>query len=369
MVALVPSVSGHCVFLSAQGLTTTGAQGGPVGQALAVNPSTPRNGQSVEVHQVDVTLFKERTSLKLWQTCGSSIQGGYHKADLLIPKLFEKGQVAQAMAGGQMMMILHQINGDGNGPFTCAIDSTALAKKGSWKEELDIYTQVPGNNPVANAVLTTQFPLIVNIPEDVKCTGKFETSTGLKKTKVCLMRCQNNATNGPFGGCIPFELVKSLRANFKRQAPPMRGTKYKRQDPPPKADQVPEVTGNEPAVAKPPSPEEILAMMKKIVPAEVNKNPTNLNEKREEPAAAAVAKTTVNADDVVTALTEGDPMTDEEKAALKEEVKKEMTEGTLPPRTKERSKEHKVRKTRTKGRRRPVKVPEAAPPERRSLNI
>jgi hypothetical protein len=34
------------------------------------------------------------------------------------------GQMPQISAGGMVMMTLHQVNGDGAGPYECMIDST-----------------------------------------------------------------------------------------------------------------------------------------------------------------------------------------------------------------------------------------------------
>ncbi|KAF3936005.1 hypothetical protein ABW20_dc0110202 [Dactylellina cionopaga] len=366
LVALAPSVSGHCVFLSVQGLTSKGEQGGPVGQALAVNPSVPRNGVALDPNQADTTIFNERVSMKLWTTCGSSVQGGHHDALKLTTRLFDNGQVAQAMAGGQLMMLLHQINGDGNGPFRCGLDLTATAKKGTFTKELDIYTQIPGNNPVANTVVTTQFPLVVNLPKGLKCTGSFKTTEGVVKKNVCMMRCQNNATNGPFGGCIPFVLVPTLRSNFKRQAPPQMRFMKRDDDPtPPKVGDLPPTDGPGPEMAKPPSADKIAEMAKKLLPPGVNSNPVIVvTEAAPAGSNSTVATTPVNVDDIVATLTEGETMKPEEIASLKVEVAKEIAAGTLPPRTKQRSKEHKFRKTRTRNRNRKprLQVPKHAPP-------
>jgi hypothetical protein len=205
--AMAGEARGHSVILSAQGLKA-GNPAGPVGQALAVDPSTPRTYAAVEPNQRDTTIFNQR-AMSLWSGCGQTIEFGVHKPEELIPKLASKGQIAQALAGGQLSMVLHQINGDGNGPYTCAVDSTATARKGSWKK-IEVAKQVPGQSPELNAVVTTQFPFIVNLPSDLQCTGSFALANGTVKKNICLLRCQNFAENGPYGACVPFELVKAL---------------------------------------------------------------------------------------------------------------------------------------------------------------
>lgn len=206
--AIAGEARGQSVVLSAEGLTKAGSPGGPVGQALGVDPATPRNGAAINPNQRDTTIFLER-DLSLWSGCGKSIEFGIHKPEELIPKLASKGQIAQALSPGKLSIVLHQISGNGNGPYTCAVDSTATAQKGSWKK-IVISKQVPGQSPVANGVTTTPFPLIVDLPSDLQCTGSFALANGNVKKNICLLRCQNPAVNGPYGACVPFELVTTL---------------------------------------------------------------------------------------------------------------------------------------------------------------
>ena len=116
----------------------------------------------MDPNQRDTTAFLQR-DLSLWGGCGNSIMIGYHKPEVLFPKLASKGQIAQALSPGKLSMVLHQIRGSGNGPYTCAVDSTATAQKGSWKK-IEVSKQVPGQSPIVNAVSLTQFPLIVDLP-------------------------------------------------------------------------------------------------------------------------------------------------------------------------------------------------------------
>jgi hypothetical protein len=333
MVALIPSVAAHANILNVQGLKA-GSPAGPVGMILGLDPSTPRNGQAVDPNQRDVTIFLQR-SRSLWNGCGQSIEFGVLRPADLIPKLVAKGQIAQALAGGQLYMTLHQVNGDGNGPFTCAIDPTAAAGRGGFKVDASISRQVPGQNPTLNAVLTTQFPLIVNIPAGLECTGSFGG-----KNNICLMRCQNFAINGPFGGCIPFQLVSELKANFKRDVEDPETIALEKR--------AAEETA-EPEIEKPATDDQIDALLKKMT-----KDIPGANQKR------ATTSDGVTTDDVLSALTEGDDVPPAELAKLKATVDQKIQNDDLPTKVKSEGKKHKGSKFGWKNRAR-VSRPPAAP--------
>ena len=48
-------------------------------------------------------------------------------------------------------MTLHQVNGDGAGPYTCMIDSTGT---GTQWQAIDVTQNVPGKNSRSNAKAT-----------------------------------------------------------------------------------------------------------------------------------------------------------------------------------------------------------------------
>ncbi|EPS39384.1 hypothetical protein H072_6834 [Dactylellina haptotyla CBS 200.50] len=365
---LAASVAGHANILSVQGLKA-GVQAGPVGLVLGLDPSTPRNGAAIDPNQRDVTIFLQRT-MSIWAGCGQSILSGVHKPEVMIPKLAAKGQIAQALAGGQLFMVLHQVNGDGNGPFTCGIDTLATAGKGSFKK-IDIAKQVPGQNPTLNAVVTTQFPLIVNIPEDIQCQGTF----GSKKN-ICLIRCQNFAINGPFGGCIPFELVTSLRASFKEKRSEDDVEKRSEDDVEKRSEDDVEkrseddvekrseddVEKRDMTRREAPSPDvepaadddQIAKMMAKATSGIVQKRDDE--DTATEATAEAPAKPATS--DVIAALTEGDDVPAAELEKLKATVNKQADQGKLPEKLKTEAKKHKGSKfgwkNKAKGKRPPA---------------
>jgi hypothetical protein len=61
------------------------------------------------------------------------------------------GQMPQISAGGQVEMTLHQVNGDGAGPYECMIDSTGA---GTQWTTMAVATNVPGTNSRSKAKAT-----------------------------------------------------------------------------------------------------------------------------------------------------------------------------------------------------------------------
>jgi len=54
----------------------------------------------------------------------------------------------QITPGGSVMMTLHQVNGDGAGPYTCMIDSTGA---GTQFTPMTVATNVPGEDSRSDA--------------------------------------------------------------------------------------------------------------------------------------------------------------------------------------------------------------------------
>lgn len=93
-------------------------------------------------------------------------------------------------------MTVHQVNGDGAGPYQCMIDATGTGT--NWTP-IDVTQQVPGNNGRSQA-RATDIPLAATIPAGTQCSG-----TVAGQQNVCMVRCQNPARAGPFGGCVPVQ--------------------------------------------------------------------------------------------------------------------------------------------------------------------
>jgi Egh16-like virulence factor len=87
-----------------------------------VDDTTPRDGTTRNPFQQDSTRFKNAAA----DACGETLGGGTNDPATQIPKMLAAngGQMPQISAGGMVMMTLHQVNGDGAGPYDCMIDST-----------------------------------------------------------------------------------------------------------------------------------------------------------------------------------------------------------------------------------------------------
>lgn len=59
----------------------------------------------------------------------------------------------------------------------------------------------------------SDFPLVAAIPATQNCTG-----TVAGQDNVCLVRCQNDARAGPFGGVVPVQMAGAATPEQARRA-------------------------------------------------------------------------------------------------------------------------------------------------------
>lgn len=163
--------------------------------ALGVDPDTPRDGTRRNPFQQDSTRFRGDSADTVGETIGAGdndIESGTQAIMAMTGT-----QLPQISAGGQVKMTLHQVNADGAGPYTCMISSDASAE--DWTD-IDVVQSPPGKNSRDRDGNETDFPLTAAIPEDQTCTG-----TVAGQDNACLVRCQNGARAGPFGGVVPVQ--------------------------------------------------------------------------------------------------------------------------------------------------------------------
>ncbi|KAK6348606.1 hypothetical protein TWF718_006395 [Orbilia javanica] len=112
--------------------------------------------------------------------------------------------VPQVTAGGSLTIVNYQINVDGAGPFDCYIDNKGLGNV--WgKDPLTVRTTCGGNpNSVGMEGMFKNCTVTVAMPKGLGCTGAYNDG---KQKNICMVRCQNRAKNGLFGGCVPVQLV------------------------------------------------------------------------------------------------------------------------------------------------------------------
>jgi hypothetical protein len=103
------------------------------------------------------------------------------------------------------MMTVHQVNSDGAGPYDCMIDATGTGA--NW-QPITVTQNLEGNARGRNSDTQMQdLPLTASIPADMACTG-----TVAGQSNVCMVRCQNPARAGPFGGCVPVQMAGAAAA-------------------------------------------------------------------------------------------------------------------------------------------------------------
>ncbi|KAF2415658.1 hypothetical protein EJ08DRAFT_666844 [Tothia fuscella] len=196
LLAVAQLVAGHGAIIKA-----TGDAGG-AGSAIGVDAATPRDGTRRNPFQQDSTRFKGENKA----TCGQTLGGGENDIATGTKAVMDAngGQLPQVSAGGSIDMTLHQVNGDGAGPYSCMINADGTGA--DW-QAIDVTTQVEGTRSNNRANAMTDLPLSAAIPAGQTCTGNVAG-----QQNVCMVRCQNTARAGPFGGCVPVQMVAGAGA-------------------------------------------------------------------------------------------------------------------------------------------------------------
>ncbi|KAK6498853.1 hypothetical protein TWF481_011425 [Arthrobotrys musiformis] len=263
LTSLVGVASAHVCLIDAYGNYNHDMRG----HAFAIDFSTPRHGADIYPQQRDVTVFSDKVVHDAWHKgyqdfgCGTTLQNTawwYQKYNLpawrdtddwgriklfsqITPPLgfinisqhlghfswneWKKNVrtdlkqdgpsklmygVPQVTAGGSLNVLAHQINLDGGGAFKCRIDYQANGKQWAHRD-LSFQKNCPGDADSLNwPGIGKQCWFTVNMPADLNCQGKQGSTKGLPE--ICIVRCENSAKNGPFGGCIP---VRQIRPNAK----------------------------------------------------------------------------------------------------------------------------------------------------------
>jgi hypothetical protein len=111
---------------------------------------------------------------------------------------------------GEISMTFHQVNQDGAGPLTAQIDPTSAGTDPAAFQDAQVTQNVPGIGIGGlSAAQTTDFPVKVQMPAGMTCSG----SAG-GANNVCIVRLQNSALAGPFGGSAAF----TMSAGAKKRA-------------------------------------------------------------------------------------------------------------------------------------------------------
>lgn len=101
---------------------------------------------------------------------------------------------------GTISMTFHQVNQDGAGPLTAAIDATSGGTDPAAFKDAKVTQNVPGLGIGGlSGATTTDFGVKVQMPAGMTCSGTVGGASN-----VCIVRMQNSALAGPFGGSAAF---------------------------------------------------------------------------------------------------------------------------------------------------------------------
>ena len=140
------------------------------------------------------------------KTPGGTIEGGVAKA----AGTGANSGLPTCSDTGLITMTFHQVNQDGAGPLTASIDPTSGGKDPNAFQNAQVVMNVPGIGIGGlSAATTTDFPVQVQMPVGMTCSGSVGGATN-----VCIVRMQNSALAGPFGGSAAF----TMSAGAKKRA-------------------------------------------------------------------------------------------------------------------------------------------------------
>ncbi|KAI8822854.1 uncharacterized protein EV422DRAFT_522409 [Fimicolochytrium jonesii] len=185
----ITHVAAHGAIIGAKGVA------GPAGRALGIDPATPRDGKGRNPFQQDTSIIRDRDIASgRASACGRTLAGGTNDIAAGVAALTQElGGLPEVAAGQPLELTVHQINGDGAGPYTCEVDQSGT---GDNFQAAQITTNLPGRRGNNRATQLTDQPLVVQMPAALKCAGGAAGN-------MCLVRCRNPARAGPFGGCVP----------------------------------------------------------------------------------------------------------------------------------------------------------------------
>ncbi|KAH7341272.1 hypothetical protein B0J17DRAFT_567547 [Rhizoctonia solani] len=184
ILAAISSVNAHGALVAVTG------SNGVDGQGFGIVETTPRDGTRRQPFQTDTSIIRDREIASGDAgPCGRTLAGGVNDMTAQMEAAASAGLPAAA-ADGTVTMTIHQINGDGAGPYTCDVSADA---SGQNFAAMKVVTNVPGQNSRSKAK-ATDFPLVAQMPAGTTCTGG-------PNGDACIVRCRNAARAGPFGGC------------------------------------------------------------------------------------------------------------------------------------------------------------------------
>ncbi|KAH8887882.1 hypothetical protein GQ53DRAFT_725620 [Thozetella sp. PMI_491] len=195
----------------------TGDAGGN-GTALGIQGGVIPGAGANKVTEPDTTVFKGDQKDACGRTTGqgdNDIEAGTKQAMAL-----SGSTLPQVSPGGSLSGTLHIVTSDGAGPYTAMLNTDGTGQ--TW-QEINVATQVPGTKGniqktekrfwarALQAVgimkratnINEDYPFKVDIPAGTSCTGNIAG-----QANTCLVKLVNPSNAGPFGGCVPVQMVQ-----------------------------------------------------------------------------------------------------------------------------------------------------------------
>ncbi|KAG0147979.1 hypothetical protein CROQUDRAFT_441652 [Cronartium quercuum f. sp. fusiforme G11] len=192
--AVIHSAYGHMALVKMYGDSN-----GLTGKGFGIKDGTPRDSSMRDPAQLDSPFVREFEIREgIASTCGRTIIEGKLDIGVSMEKA-EDGGLPNIGKQGIIRVVAHQVNGDGAGPYTCAVDTEA---RGENFQDVPVTINVPGDASNSNAK-AMDFTLETRMPQGAKCTGGSDGQS-------CILRCLNSADAGPYGGCIAFTQKEGL---------------------------------------------------------------------------------------------------------------------------------------------------------------
>ncbi|KAH7340643.1 hypothetical protein B0J17DRAFT_766598 [Rhizoctonia solani] len=193
----ITSVRSHAVIIAVAG------DNGVTGAGFGMVSSVPRDGTDEQPFQIDTSVFKNLIA----DPCGSTLAGGSVNIakSLAAAEKAGNGQLPALTDDMVISMTLHQVNGDGGGPFNAMFNVDGTGRK--W-QNATVVTQAPGENGLlAGGPFNSLFE--AQLPTGTKCTGGANGN-------ACLIRVSNGGAAvgaGPFGGCLAVQMPSGNGGN------------------------------------------------------------------------------------------------------------------------------------------------------------
>ncbi|KAJ1307400.1 hypothetical protein OPQ81_001505 [Rhizoctonia solani] len=167
LLTVASSVSAHGALVAVTG------SNGVNGQGFGIVESTPRDGTRRNPFQTDTSIIRDKEIANGDAgPCGRTLAGGVNDMAAQMEAAASAGLPA-AGEDGTVTMTIHQVNGDGAGPYECGVSADGSGKSFAAMKD---------------------FALVAQMPAGTTCTGG-------PNGDACVVRCRNAARAGPFGGC------------------------------------------------------------------------------------------------------------------------------------------------------------------------